>query len=476
MFYDLFHDGVVYHPLVHAASSYGREFFIAVPSALSFGLVPQLIIGTSASNASYSVETAAGVIREGNVHFDNPVNVTFSSTDILVMGSDYAEREKGIRVRATGMEPIFVLVTTITSAGFGDYLAYPCHGFELDNYEYYAISTTSTSQGFSSQVVLVACEDETVVTVTPTETINLPLDVQDPESRSINIFAGSNHTVAINQMQTLLLSTMGVDLTGTKVVSNKPLTVISGHECGTVPESFRFCEQLAVQVPPTLTWGSEFLLAPFVGRTSGQFYKVVAASSDTTIIYKCGSSSSLATVLADPGNFFLFQTESSDYCYMYTNNPVFVVQMATGGFVPGDDLGDPVMAIVPPIQQHVSSARFLSLRTVEFESHGISVTVAREHFRTLDILYDGLPLNCTWNEIMNTDDCIVGFGCTMTVTAGSHTVSHAAEGGLLSVMAYGFDSSPLRGYAYSAGLNILLRDNQTGVKSYSKQHSYCCTP
>ena len=125
------------------------------------------------------------------------------------------------------------------------------------------------------------------------------------------------------------------------------------------------------------------------------------------------------------------------------------------------------MAIVPPIPQYVSSASFLSLQTVTFDTHAISVTVAKEHFRPLDILFDGMPLNCIWNEIVNLDDCVVGFGCNMNVTAGSHTVSHRAEGGLLSVMAYGFDSTPLQGYAYTAGMNVQLREqsvNETGME------------
>ena len=111
---------------------------------------------------------------------------------------------------------------------------------------------------------------------------------------------------------------------------------------------------------------------------------------------------------------------------------------------------------------------FLSLETVTFENHAISVTVAKEHFRPLDIFFDDLPLNCIWNEIVNLDDCVVGFGCSMNVTAGSHTVSHHAEGGLLSVMVYGFDSTPLQGYLYTVGLNIQLRKepvNETGIKS-----------
>ena len=201
------------------------------------------------------------------------------------------------------------------------------------------------------------------------------------------------------------------------------------------------------------------------GRTSGQYYKVVASSINTTLIYKCGVSNALGTVLNDPGDYFPFRTESSHYCYLFSNKPVLVVQMATGGS--GDNLGDPAMAIVPPLQQYVSSASFVSLEAVTFDTHAISVTVGREHFRPLDVLFDGLPLNCIWNEIIDQDNCVAGFGCNMNIAAGSHTVSHGAEGGLLSVMAYGFDTTPLRGYAYTAGMNIQLSEepvNKTGSK------------
>ena len=472
-----FHDShTLYAYTKPAASSYGKDFFIAVPSTFRIGLTPQLIIGTFASNASYLVETEAGVIQTGALYFNSPATVTFNTTDILVAGSDYTHREKGIHVQATGVESIFVLVTTRNPQGFGDYLAYPCQNFEVNDYMYYAVSTTSTSPGFRSQVVLVACENETEVIISPTEAVNLPRDAQDPDSSQIGILAGDNHTVTLNQMQTLLIATGGADLTGTKIVSNKPLTVISGHECGNVPESVNFCEQLAVQVPPTSTWGSEFLLAPFTGRTSGQYYKVVASSNGTTVVYNCGTNNTIGTVLMNPGQSFLFRTEWTDYCYLFTDKPVLVVQMATGGSV--DNVGDPVMAIVPPIPQHVSSSSFLSLETVTFDTHAISVTVAREHFESLDILLDGMPLNCTWNEIVNLDDCVVGFGCNMNVTAGSHAVSHHAEGGLLSVMAYGFDSTPLQGYAYTAGMNVQLRDqaiNVTGIRCNYHKYNYTVT-
>ena len=49
-------------------------------------------------------------------------------------------------------------------------------------------------------------------------------------------------------MQTLLIGKAHVNLTGSKVVSNKPIT---GHECGNVPSTQDYCDDLAVSIPPT---------------------------------------------------------------------------------------------------------------------------------------------------------------------------------------------------------------------------------
>ena len=55
------------------------------------------------------METAAGVTQTGSVSLNSPATITFS-TNILVVGSEYAQREKGIHVQTTGVEPIFILL------------------------------------------------------------------------------------------------------------------------------------------------------------------------------------------------------------------------------------------------------------------------------------------------------------------------------------------------------------------------------
>ncbi len=460
--------------IFYTESTYGTEFFVAVPETFGFFISSQLIIGTPSpnNNATYRIN-ATGGFHSGLVTFGSPAVIGLNYLRLSVLGADFGNREKGLQIQATGA-PIFVLLVVNSEFfGFGSFLAFPILDFQQDSYEYYAISTTSQVE-LKTQVILVASEEDTQVTITPTEAINLPRDAQDQSSPMVAIAAGHSHTVTLNQRQTLQLysSALSADLTGTKMLSNKPLTVISGHQCGNVPELFGFCEQLAVQVPPTLTWGTEFLLAPFAGRMTGQYYKLVAAEDNTAFSAKCGTSPSDIYPPLAAGESQTFNTRPDTYCYVRASKPVFVVQMATGGSVPtgGDNLGDPVMAIVSPTRHYVNNVSFVSLQSVPFGSHYISITVRVEHYQPDDILFDDHPIHCAWKEISSDAECTVGYGCTMGILPGSHTIRHSNSDGRVSVLAYGFQSSPLRGYAFVAGMDFnVLATSEPGV---SKQCSY----
>ena len=64
------------------------------------------------------------------------------------------------------------------------------------------------------------------------------------------------YTVTLHALQTLLIKVVYLDLSGTKIVSNYPLTVIGGHQCATVPVLYFYCDPIATQVPPTINWGN----------------------------------------------------------------------------------------------------------------------------------------------------------------------------------------------------------------------------
>ena len=446
------------------ASSYGKDFYIGFMS--NFGGISltslRLVIGTTAESADYVVEASEKTIQNGMVSSGTPAVVDIPSDprdlELQVIDSDFANRKKGIHVYTTGDESIFVIAENFVNPfNYGVFLAYPCLAIETNtSYEYYIISVQANDI-IRSQFLLVGCENDTTITVTPTQSLSLPQDPQMATTTSITVepeTAVTSHEFTLNQMQTLFVSNAN-DLTGTKIVSNKPLTVISGHECANVPFSESGCEPLAIQVPPNATWGTKFLLAPFAGRTGVQSFKVISAEP-TSIMYKCGSSELQKT--ADATSFTL---NTDEYCYLESSKPLLVVQLSTGGSI--DSLGDPAITMISPIDQYINEIAFFSLPTSTFPSNYISVTVSMEHYNPERIFLDGAAIDCDWTEIQNNADVIIGYGCSKTVssernTPKQHTVSHMDADGLISVLVYGFSAAPGRGYAYLAGQNIMKTD------------------
>ncbi len=243
----------------------------------------ELVIGTPSDHASYVVEGLSDVIASGNTS-SNRFSTVILQRYLEVTSGRHAQRMKGIQVRAIGENPISVLMVITYPfygvAGSASLLIHP-NKFNANEFEYFAVSTDYAGlvvRDRHSAILLVGNHNETEVSISPRQTVLLPENTQNPTAPMITVEAGSTHTVSLGRLQTLLLSSLN-DLTGTRIVSNKPLTVLSGHQCAQIPSVRAFCEPIYVQVPPTLNWGRVFFLAPFDGRTSNQFYKLVTSKN-----------------------------------------------------------------------------------------------------------------------------------------------------------------------------------------------------
>lgn len=417
----------------------------------------RLTVGTPAEGSvRFIIENNAQVIHNGTVTSNSPVVIDIPS-DQQVTASDFANRQKGIHIYSIERNLIYVVAENyLTFLNHGAYLAYPCFslGENINQYEYGIVSFDDPTDALNSQFLLVGCEDDTVITITPTQSVSLPMDAQK-SSTTVTIEPDTeSHKITLNKMQTLLVLSVD-DLTGSSIISNKPLTVISGHECANIPLSEAGCEPLAVQVPPTATWGTEFLLAPFAGRDGPQAFKAVSSRKNTTFVYTCDSGSRVAPQ-TNTLSFF-----SAAYCHLRSTDPIFVTELSFGGSI--DSKGDPTISIVSPLDQYINTVDFLSLTTTDFPLNYISVTVAVEHYNEESILLDGQAIDCEWQEIKNSDLETVGYGCNKTVSSGSstprkHTVSHSDENGLISVLVYGFSAFPGRGYSYLAGQKLEITE------------------
>ena len=420
----------------------------------------RLVIGTTADSANYVVQTSTEMIQRGTVTSQNPVTIEVPSNprrlNLQVTDGTFSNRDKGVNIQATGDEEIYVVAENFVSPfNFGVFLAYPCITVPGGNYEYYVVSTDATNL-LNSQFLLVGCEDDTTISIEPTKSIMIPQDPQMATTTTVTIDAGmTSQDFSLNRYQTLLIRSSN-DLTRTKIVSNKPLTVISGHECANVPISESGCEPLAIHVPPLAYWGTRFLLAPFTGRTGPQIFRVISAVN-TDVVHICG---------VEDGDKFqseektFIEISTDKFCFLESTEPVLIAQFSTGGSI--DNKGDPAVAMISPISQYVKELSFLTLSSTDFPLNYISVTVSEEHFNTRQILLDGEMLDCEWKDIYNRDEEVVGYGCSKAISSGTsptqHTVTHDNEDGQISVLVYGFNARQSLGYAYLAGLDITAGD------------------
>ena len=392
----------------------------------------------------------------------NAATIVTIPSSLQVRESSYEYRHLGLHVTSSPSQPISVVMVGYTNAPRSTYLALPCHDQPTDEYVYYGISHERKYTNRYGQILLVGCRDNTTVTITPTQNIQLPLDIQQHDSTIVNVTSGSNYTVTLHALQTLLIAAELVDLSGTKIVSNYPLTVIGGHQCANVPVSFGACDPIATQVPPTINWGTQFLLVPLQNRSNGQRFKLITSTNNTQVNITCKQNST-SIVLALSGNMLTYDSDHNTFCYVQCSQPCYVAELAFGHSYQDSGYGDPLLMSVPPLRQYPHSVIFTTLP--EMPTNFYSIAVSADIYFNGTIIINGVLTKLNWTSIYNNNGTISGYGYT-TSANGNYSISHSNPNGKIYVSVYGFHS--YGGYGYTAGM--LLQPNSVIVSFNSSQY------
>ena len=310
----------------------------------------------------------------------------------------------------------------------GTYVS-PTSGFYNDLYRYFAVSAPHDLSRVSSVMSIVSVAEETKVTIKLTA--NARIYFIHSTGDMVNITAFKGQPIPI-------ISTDG-DLTGTEVISNKPLAVYSGHECATIPHKKSFCDQIVEQIPPESTLGKKYIAFPFHSRQGGSVVKIVATHSQTKVNITCSQNET--SVILQSSQAHQFVTPPNIACYISASHPVLVAQHSTGG--EGERFGDPSMVILPPIERFFNSCIVYSFPNDRAMSHFISVIAPAD-----DEIYvnDSAPPvleSSILNVAMDEDPSYKVV--SIRVSPGTHRIT--SNGDTIGVVAYG--SGPSTGYAYS---------------------------
>ena len=279
--------------------------------------------------------------------------------------------------------------------GYFSFLGLPCHTQPTNSYVYYAVSSHGFSN-FPGYILLVGCMNNTNVTIVPTQyaNITMPANPQSSISAYKTYRLGESNTFVIHAGQTIRMYQAFADISGSKIISDAPLTVISGHTTAQIPLGINDADPMATQVTPTITWGKEFLLSPHHNRDTGQFYKIIAHRPGTNIQRRCGTGPTVNATLSS-GEVYQFNTSYASYCSLISNKPVYVAHVGPSTFFNGGTFGDPTLNTVPPISQYLHSIEYTRYFAI---FSGVNLLIPRDQYFSNNLIIDntlyshGMPL------------------------------------------------------------------------------------
>ena len=317
--------------------------------------------------------------------------------------------------------------------------------------EYYVVSIPQRYFGRYKSLFAIAgsAVSHSVVTIRA----KVPLTI---EGRKFE--ANSPVTLQLHPMESIKISSEVHDLTGTRIISDVPISVYSGHEC----ISRHLCNNMMKQVPAVEYWGSEYIIAPMVGSVYGNLVKILAARNGTI-------------VHADGKLYILNEGESAEI-YFYNNNyfsvssnlPILVIYFSMGSYKESFRY-DPIMLLVPAVTQFTNE---LSIVTppYDFESYANIIIDSKNKD---ELVIDGDKLISPWTTIQNTNysSTIIHFRSKQ----GRHSLKPTSPDIKFGLMLYGYSRHDSYGLPVAMGTTKQFGDFKSYLKGTFKLKTYSGT-
>jgi hypothetical protein len=401
---------------VISQESRGREFWVCFPQNARYerfsGLQFRLYITADKATTGTLTIPGFGITRKFSLAASEVLPLDIDS-NVQVLGSDQIQKV-GVHVEADN--PVAVYGLSRRPASTDSYLALPVNvlGSVYRAVGYYPLTS---EDAFTSQITWVATQDGTVVTVTTTSETRG--GHHKGETFSVSMQKGD-----VYQLQSKASTDKNSDLTGTSVVSNKPIAFFTGHSCAQIPTEVFYCDQLLEMEPPVPSWGRQFLLGRLEGK---QEYVVrVVSNEPNTLVFM---DNHLVKTLVSPGEFYE-NNHVKDNSLITTNKPVIVAQYAQGSEADSvARVGDPFMMFITPSEQFLKYYRFLTPVRGDWH-HYINLVVPTDALSSLRL--DGSPISQRYFKTIGISRYAIA---QVEIGYGSHSVQCDQPFGLYS---YGF--------------------------------------
>ena len=350
-------------------------------------------------------------------------NVSVTNSAMIQYYEYNMKGTNGIHVIAS--QPVAVYALVYQPEASTAFTGYPTRMLGTN---YCVLAYPGPNYQYLSQFAVVATENNTSVTITPSSTANL-------------LGSTTNLTLQEGQSYQNRSSASGSDVTGTRIESDKPIAVFAGARFAYVPANTETeaANPVVQQQLPVDWWGTNALGLSFAGRTDGDTYRVLAAYNDTVVwtngvMVATNQASGFTDLIIDgPVEF-------------QGSKPIQVAQFANGTDFDSlpNNYGDPCEMVLPP------AGHWLATNVVYTptgpDSYGNPYDFTTNY---LNIIVVDWATNSTYLDVTNaiTNFVAVGtngyFGARIVVATGTYTVSSSQPVG---VQVYGFGSYDAYGY------------------------------
>ena len=399
------------------------------------------VINSDSQPVNYLVEAPKiGLYQTGIIKANDELIISFSN-DVEV--KSHHDQDKGLYLETSGNK-IAVFGQNQLSATSDTFLISPVTSHCITEYTYYALSvvrSSSSYRNYYSSVLIVGTHNNTVMNLTVTQPVTVAVgDV------TTSLTAGKQYSFVINRLQTVYVRSHE-DLSGTKVVTDKAVSVFSGHECGRVPWSTGDCDHLIEQIPPTALWGKVYYIAPFATRTSYTI-TILAGQNLTVISISCSDSGKSAIV--NEREFVTLTLE--EHCAVHSNKEVLVGQFSHAG-----GIGDPMMIILPATIHYADNFDVSTIRNPRSGYiHYVNVIVMSQYYQPemIYMIENGINKSLSvekWIPI-KVNNITEAYAVQVKVQEGTIKIIHNNSEALMTMTVYGFAS--IEGYGHSGSLSV----------------------
>ncbi|TAE28961.1 MAG: hypothetical protein EAZ92_07275 [Candidatus Kapaibacterium sp.] len=288
--------------------------------------------------------------------------------------------------------------------------------------EYRTVNYYKLREDLISQFAIIATQDSTSVTITPTS----PTFTKKPANLpfTVNLRKGDVYQVIASSAS----KGSPADFTGSLIQANKPIAVFSGHNGAYIPIPEKGYNHLVEQLPPLSAWGRHYYVGTLLGRTRSTI-RVVAAEDDTKVF---ANGKQVATLLA--GEYY--ENGAVNGMTQITGDKRILLAQYAHGFENGlDSIGDPMMILLTPTQQFLKKYRFATPTRGQWH-HYVNLVVPKESVESMRL--DGRPMNPQVFKPFGESRYAIA---QIEVSYGTHTLEGTENFGLYSYgFGYGDDS------------------------------------